>query len=155
MFLIQSEKELLNAFRPRDRNAFEPPPGRTYPVFVRDYLSWVDPSGAHVYLIIQDPSSKRPLGIAFRRNPGSAAGAQLCDWCHTHGSSQDINLLTTDRNSKRRVGVLLCTDLRCGEKIEQHANLSGRSPIEPRQRMLERMMRFARECLGIESVPAA
>ena len=45
MFLIPSEDALLQAFRPRDRKVLEPPPGVTYPLFVRDYRA-AGPLGA-------------------------------------------------------------------------------------------------------------
>jgi hypothetical protein len=69
------------------------------------------------------------------------------------GSADEVGLLTTDKTSKKRIGVYLCRDLRCVDKIEQASNLAGRNPDVPRQRMMERMRRFAREGLGIHSVP--
>lgn len=156
MFIIRGESELMSAFRPRDRRALELPEGGSFPITVRDYFAWVDPKGSRVFLVFQDPASKRPLGISFRRDGagGSAGnGGRMCDWCHSWGSSQDIGLLTTWRNSRTRIGVGLCMDLRCSEKLEQAADLSGRSAVGPRRRMMERMTRFAREGLGIESVP--
>lgn len=155
MFLIPSETDLVSAFRPRDRKALELPEGASFPMTVRDYLAWVEPTGVRVFLVFQDPASKRPLGIAFRRDGagGGGNGGRMCDWCHSWGASQDIGLLTTARNSKRRVGVGLCMDLRCRDKIEQSADLAGRSAVEARKRVLERMVRFAREGLGIEAVP--
>lgn len=156
MFLIPSETDLVSAFRPRDRKALELPEGASFPMTVRDYLAWVEPTGVRVFLVFQDPESKRPLGIAFRRDGaggGGGNGGRMCDWCHSWGSAQDIGLLTTARNSRRRVGVGLCMDLRCRDKIEQSADLAGRSAVQARKRVLERMVRFAREGLGIEAVP--
>lgn len=154
MFLIQTEKDLLQAFRPRDREKVELPEGIKFPLFVRDYLSWVDPAGVRVFLMFPLPGSKRPVGIAFRRDsPGGGAVSHMCDWCHSYGSSNEIGLLTTDSSSKRRVGVNLCLDLRCKEKLEAAADLAGRDPREPIQALMERMVTFAREALRIESVP--
>ncbi len=156
MFLIQSETDLLNAFRPRDRRVMDAPKDLQSPLYVRDYFAWVDPSGVRVYLVLQDPRSKRPLGIAFRRDAKATPGVMMgmCEWCHSVGSADEIGLLTTDKSSKKIIGVGLCRDLRCQEKLEEQANLSGRSPVEPKKRMLERMERFAREGLGIAEVPA-
>lgn len=154
MFLIRSEQDLLQAFRPRERDVVQLPEQARYPIFVRDYLAWVEPAGARVFLVFQDEESKRPLGIAFRRDTsGEGGGGRMCEWCHTLGSADEIGLLTADKNSRRRMGVGLCRDLRCKEKLEQAADLAGRSAEVPKRQLMERMARFAREGLGIERVP--
>jgi hypothetical protein len=103
-----------------------------------------------------EPRSQRPMGIAFRRDQqGGGVASQMCDWCHCQGSSNEVGLLTAEATSRRRVGVTLCLDLRCAEKLDQAANLAGRSPRELHRRMLESMARFAHEGLGIDFVPAA
>lgn len=157
MFLIPSEDALLHAFRPRDRKVLELPPGVTYPLFVRDYRAWVDPAGARVFVVFEDPASQRLLGIAFRRDSSAGHGlaGRMCEWCHHHGSAEEVGLLTTARSSKRVVGVGVCLDLRCADRIQEAADLAGRSALEPKRRMLERLQRFAREGLGIDQVPAA
>ena len=154
MFLLQTEKDLLHAFRPRDREKVELPEGIKFPLFVRDYLSWTESAGTRVFLMLAAPGSRRPMGIAFRRDsPGGGSASHMCEWCHSHGSANEIGLLTTDVNSKRRVGVALCLDLRCKEKLETVADLSGRDPRELTQALMGRMLRFTREALRIESVP--
>jgi FBP C-terminal treble-clef zinc-finger len=154
MFLIKTEKEFLQAFRPRDREKVEFPEGIKFPLFVRDYFTWVEPAGTRVFLVMPAPGGKRPMGIAFRRDQqGSATPSHMCDWCHSYGSSNEIGLLTTDVNSKRRVGVNLCLDLRCKEKLEAAADLSGRNPRDYTDALMERMTHFAREALRIEAVP--
>ena len=154
MFLIETEKDLLHAFRPRDRDKVELPKGLKFPLFVRDYFAWVDPAGARVFLVAPSPEGKRPMGLAFRREPQtSGTPSHMCDWCHTYGSAMEIGLLSTDVNSKRRVGVNLCLDLRCKEKLESAADQSGRhfrGQLPPR---MERMNRFAREARGLTTVP--
>jgi hypothetical protein len=152
MFQIQSEKEFLNAFRSRDRKVVEPPKGTKFPLFVRNYLSWVDPYGVRVFLLFQAPSASRPIGIAFRRDQqgDKTLVSRLCDWCHAHGSADQIGLLTTDLDSKRRIGVNLCLDLRCGEKLETMANMGGRSVVDDHKMLLEKMARFASEGLGLD-----
>jgi hypothetical protein len=152
MFRIETERDLLSAFRSRDRKFVELPRGTHLPLFVRDYLSWVDPYGVRVFLVFTAPGSKRPTGIAFRRDQqGDKNGApHMCEWCHSPGSSDQIGLLTTDVDSKRRVGVNLCLDLRCNERLESATSRAGRSVLEENKRLLERMTRFASEALGIE-----
>jgi len=152
MFRIETEKELLSAFRSRDRKHVELPKGTQLPLFVRDYLAWVDPYGVRVFLVFTAPGNKRPTGIAFRRDQqgDKTLTARVCDWCRAHGSADQIGLLTTDVDSKRRVGVNLCLDLRCNEKLEAAANMGGRSVLDDMQQLIERMARFADEALGME-----
>lgn len=156
MFRIETEDDLLHAFRPRDRKTVELPAGIKFPLFVRDYLAWVEPAGTRVFLVMPSaPGSRQPMGIAFRRDThgGNGPAPCMCEWCHAYGPSNEIGLLTTDVNSKRRVGVNACLDLRCKEKMESAADLSGRNPRDFAQVLMERMQRFAREALRIENVP--
>jgi hypothetical protein len=157
MFRIETEKELLGAFRSRDRKHVELPKGTQLPLFVRDYLSWVDPYGVRVFLVFTAPGGKRPTGIAFRRDQqgDKALALRVCEWCRAHGSADQIGLLTTDVDSKRRVGVNLCLDLRCNERLEAAMNLAGRSVQDENKQLIERMARFASEALGIEFTPEA
>ncbi len=76
-------------------------------------------------------------------------------WCAVpfrRGGGQ-IGLLTTDVDSKHRVGVNLCLDLRCSQRLESAANLAGRSVLDESKRLIERMARFAHEALGIQWDP--
>ena len=152
MFRIETEKELLNAFRSRDRKHVELPKGTRLPLFVRDYLAWVDPYGVRVFLVFTAPGNNRPTGIAFRRDQqgDKTLALRVCDWCRASGSADQIGLLTTDVDSKRRVGVNLCLDLRCNEKLEAATNMAGGSVLDENRQLLERMARFASEALGIE-----
>jgi len=152
MFRIETEKELLSAFRSRDRKFVELPKGTHLPLFVRDYLAWVDPYGVRVFLVFTAPGSKRPTGIAFRRDQqgDKTLAPRVCDWCRAPGGGDQIGLLTTDVDSKRRVGVNLCLDLRCNERLESTTHMSGRSVLEDTRQLIERMSRFASEALGIE-----
>ncbi len=151
MFQLKSEKELLAAFRTRDRKHVEPPPGLQYPLFVRNYLSWVDPTGVRAFIVFAGPDESHPTGIAFRRDQtGEGGGSGLCEWCHSSGSSDEIGLLTTDVSGHKRVGVYLCRDLRCEAKIQDAADRSGRNPIPPTREALLRMSRFAENALGIK-----
>jgi len=155
MFKLSSEQELLNAFRPRDRKVFELPQGVSYPLIVRGTFSWIEPAGARVHVIFQDPGTRRPLGLSFRRDVSEVQGqGRMCDWCHAYGSAEQIGLLMCEKSSKRRVGAWLCRDLKCHDRIEQAADRAGRLPRELQDQLLMRMWRFAREGLGIEMVPA-
>lgn len=151
MFRIETEKELLSAFRSRDRKHVELPKGTQLPLFVRDYLAWVDPYGVRVFLVFTAPGSKRPTGIAFRRDQqgDKTLTTRVCEWCRYSGTADQIGLLTTDVDSKRRVGVNLCLDLRCNERLEAMMNMAGRSVVDENKQLIERMSRFANEALGI------
>lgn len=155
MFRLETDRALIEAFRPRDRRVIEMPENVMFPLFVRDYLAWTETSGARVYLVFAAPGSRKPIGIIFRRDSqDSGVGtSRICEWCHSYGSSNEVGLLTTDVNSKRRVGVHLCVDLRCKEKLEDAADRAGRHPIEILKQLQERMFRFAHEALGIEAQP--
>jgi hypothetical protein len=155
MFRLQTETDLLNAFRPRDRKHVELPPGFRFPHFVRHYLAWSDPTGIHTYLVMLEPKSGRPMGIAFKRDHSGAGVPAMCDWCHSPGSSASVGLLSANANSKRIVGVHVCLDLGCAERVETTANLAGRSVRDLTDKVMERMLRFAREGLGIDFVPAS
>jgi hypothetical protein len=155
MLLIQSEAHLLAAFRPRDRESVVLAPPMRYPLLVREHRAWVDPQGFRTFLILAEPGGRRPLGIVFQRDAGGGVPvSQMCDWCHATGSSNEIGLLTTAASSRRRVGVNVCLDLRCAEKLEDEASRSGRNHRELVGRLNERMLRFAREGLGIDFASA-
>jgi hypothetical protein len=146
MFKLDSEAALKAAFRPRDQGALQLPPDLTFPMFVRDYLAWIDPSGFHATLIF-NVGKGAPTGIAFRR---ASPGPGMCDWCHSFDPSGGVSLLTADRNSKKRVGVYVCQDLGCKNRLEDAALRAGRSPVDDLKALLERIGQFAEQALGID-----
>jgi hypothetical protein len=155
VFRFETDRALIESFRSRDRRVIEMPAGITFPYFVRDYLAWTETSGARVYLIFSAPSSRKTIGIIFRRDSvGGGHTANMCEWCHSYGSSSEVGMLTTDADNKRRVGVHLCVDLRCKEKLEDAADRSGKHPRAALEQLRERMFRFAHEALGIDAQPA-
>jgi len=150
MFRLTSEEKLIRSFRPRDRAGLELPSGLSFPVFVRHYLAWREPSGASVRLVFSVPGGA-PTGILFQRaHGGESRSAQMCEWCHSPGGSHEIGLLTADASSRRRAGIIACLDVRCQEKLEDAANRAGRSALDAQHAMVERIGRFAREALGID-----
>src|SRR3954469_7032312 len=149
MFQLASEEKLIQTFRPRDRAGMEMPPGVTSPLFVRHYLAWREPSGASVRLVFGLPGGA-PTGIFFRRAHGEPGTVHMREWCHSQGGSDQIGLLTADVNSRKRVGVNVCLDLRCQEKIEGAAHRGGRSALDAQRELLDRIAQFAREALGID-----
>jgi hypothetical protein len=150
MFKLDTEQALLGAFRPKDRAGVEVTKDIVLPRFVRDYLAWTEPSGAHVYLVFAVPGGV-PTGVVFDVTRGAGSTTpQLCDWCHTSGFGNGVALLTATVNSRRRAGVNVCADLSCKDKLEEAANRGGYSVLPSMQRLLERMGRFASEALKID-----
>lgn len=154
MFTLASESALVAAFRPKDAKLFEPPPQQTYPAFVRDYLAWVHPAGGRVFLVFAVPGGT-PTGIVFDTNGGLGPSVPaMCDWCHCSAAGTGVGLLSARLNAKKRVGVHVCADLSCRQKLEDEADRSGRSVVPAMARLIERMRRFAHEALQIDLVRA-
>jgi hypothetical protein len=152
MFLLDSSDDLIASFRPKDRKAFEPPPSVTFPLFVRDYLSWTHPAGGYAYLVFAVPGGV-PTGIVFETNGGGVASLpQMCDWCHVSSLGTRVGLLTAKVNSKKLVGVHICADLSCKQKLEEEADRAGRSVVPALEKLIARMGRFAHEALKIDLV---
>ncbi|MFT3837477.1 MAG: FBP domain-containing protein [Myxococcaceae bacterium] len=150
MFKLDSNDALLDSFRPKDRKTVELPTHVTMPLFVRNYLAWPHPAGGRVFLVFSTPGGV-PTGIAFDTNgQGVATVPAMCDWCHYSGPGNTVGLLTATLNNKKRVGVHVCTDLSCQQKLEDDANRSGRSVLPMMEKLIERMGRFASEALKID-----
>jgi hypothetical protein len=150
MFRLDSEEALLETFRPRDRRAVELPRGLAFPLFVRDYLAWTHPAGGRVCLVFAMPSGV-PTGIVFDSNGGTDASLpQMCEWCHCSGMDSRVGLLAARLNSKKRVGVYVCSDLSCKQKLEDEADRSGRSVLPAMEKLIDRMGRFSTDALKID-----
>jgi hypothetical protein len=147
MFKLDSAEALRAAFRPKDRDALDLDPALSFPLLVRHYLAWRQPSGAYVYLLFAIPGGA-PTGIAFETNGGAGSVPQMCDWCH--GTGTQVALLVAKVSGLKRVGVHVCADLTCREKLEDAANRSGRSVLPELERLVERMGRFASEALKMD-----
>lgn len=151
MFRIESEQAFLDAFRPRDRKHVEIPRDVRFPLVARDYVAWTDPSAVRVFLLFTPSGSKHPVGIAFRRDQTGykPSPSAMCEWCHSYGNAEEIGLVTADANSKKRVGITACLDLRCKDKVEDAANRAGANCLAESKKMIDRMTRFTSEALGI------
>ena len=151
-FSISSETELLKCFRDLDRDEVLLSADLTFPIVVRDYLTWIEPSGCRVYLVFKDRAEKAPLGISFRRDQGPGVSPAMCEWCHSVRGGGSIGLLSATASSKRRVGIQLCRDLSCRAKVL--ASAPGVSDLPPTtapeaklQSVIGRMADFARRQL--------
>lgn len=150
MFKLETEEALLAAFRHRDRKLVRLAPEVRFPLFVRDYVAWTQPSGGRVFLVFAVKGGL-PTGVAFDTQDGSGPSVpHMCDWCHCGGMGTQVGLITAAFNSKKRVGVQACVDLSCAKRLEEQADLSGVSPRPAMEKLLERMGRFASEALRID-----
>jgi hypothetical protein len=152
MLLIRSAQELMRAFRPRDLRIFEVPDEDVFPLLVRDFRAWVESGGARVYLVYEDPAAGEARGVVLRRSESALHGTlgHMCDFCHSTGSADEIGLLTAEESANRTVGIVVCRDLRCGERVEEACNRAGKDVAEARRRIVERIARFANEALGMD-----
>jgi len=150
MFRLDSEAALLAAFRPKDRDIVEVDRGTAFPLGVRHYFTWRQPAGTYVYVVFAVPGGV-PTGIAFDTNEGGGASVpQMCDWCQTMGLGAQVSLLTAKLNGLKRVGVRVCTGLRCEQNLEEAAQRSGRSIVPAMEKLVARMGQFAAGSLKID-----
>ncbi len=145
MIRIQNEQELRECFRPLDRGEVELPQGLEFPFIVRDYFSWTEPSGFRVFLVMTDRTNRQGLGIVFRRDQSSNDMARMCDWCHSVSGGNSITLLTAASSERKRVGIHLCRDLGCKQKVEALVDDGILTPYQRMRRITDRMVEFARK----------
>lgn len=128
-FSIASEQDLVESFRYRDQKKLILPEKLKFPLNVRSYFTWKEPSGVYTYLVFKMPNWESPRGVAFKRtHAGGEPTGGLCNWCHAYGSSEDIGMLSVTMSSTVSLSYFLCQDLRCIEKIEEMTMLSGKNP---------------------------
>lgn len=148
MFLLRSEKELVDSFFPKDQKRLELPKDVKFPLVVRDYFAWTDSSNGKVFLVFAEPDVKKPIGVMFEKGWSSGgAPASICEWCHSYGSGGQIGLLTLEASSKRRVGAHLCLDLSCHDKIESNLSLTPMGVQSRKRHVVESMSRFVRRTI--------
>ncbi len=153
MIRISHENEILNSFRDLDRSEVALPETMQYPLLLKDYLTWSEPSGYRVYLVFNDPVKNIPMGVVFQR--GASTGMSppmMCEFCHSIRAGDGVMMLTAAASSKRRIGLSLCRDLSCKAKIEASAPGANdfyetSTPREKIQRLVKRMAAFSRQNL--------
>ena len=92
-----------------------------------------------------------PTGLVFDANPGGdGTTAHMCDWCHFTGTGNQVGLLTAELNSRKRLGVNVCRDLSCKDKVEEAANLGGKNVVLATEKLLGRIAQFAGASLKID-----
>ncbi|WP_374076055.1 FBP domain-containing protein [Bdellovibrio bacteriovorus] len=140
IFSIETEEELIQAFRLRDQKKLILPERLQFPLNVRSYFTWKEPSGVYTYLVFKMPNWDLPRGVAFKRtaHSGESVGG-LCNWCHAYGSSEEIGFLSVTMSAQVSNSYIICQDLRCIEKIEEAAMLAGKDPEKPIAELYRRM----------------
>jgi hypothetical protein len=147
MFRIENQTALTSSFRELDRETVEIPREFQFPLFVRNTLTWLENSGNRVFLVFLDPQSRKRFGIAFRRDSERGTTSHHCEWCHSFGGPSEIGLLTATASEKRRVGIHLCLDLSCFEKIEARTGLTGENSRLLSHQLQLKISEFARRNL--------
>jgi hypothetical protein len=152
MFKIDTEKELLESFRSIDQDQVQIPSELKFPLPVKNYFSWLEPSGHRAYLVFENPESRKNQGIVFRRTPVTSENfPSMCDWCHSVRGRNGISMMTAAVSRDRQVGIYLCSDLKCGEQISKPPGVNDLretlSASERLQALLQRMSDFSRKNL--------
>jgi hypothetical protein len=149
MIRILSESQLLDAFRPIDRGHVRWPADFRFPLAIRNFTSWIEPSGHRAYLVFEDAAHGGPAGIVFQRTPGSPEAAPaMCQWCNKVGGGSAVSLMTAEAGSNRRVGIHLCSDLKCGEETAEVPCVHDMRESLDRPERLYRIMRRINEFAG-------
>ena len=151
MIRISSEAELRQTFREIDRDQVFLPASFPFPLAIKNFKSWVEPSGHRVYLVFEDVQTQA-RGIVFQRTAGSAEAAPaMCQWCNTVRGGSGVSLLTATASTNRRVGIHLCSDLNCGVGDNPAPSTNdlreSLSKAERMQRLMKRIQDFARNNL--------
>lgn len=143
LFSLESEADLVKTFRLRDQKKLILPDNLEFPLNIRSYFTWKEPSGVYTYLVFKNPNWDMPRGVAFKRTPPSAEPTGgLCNWCHAYGTSDQIGLLSVTMNAEVSFSYFLCQDLTCIEKIEENCARSGKDPEKNIEELYYRMAKL-------------
>lgn len=144
MIEFNNEQDLLNTFRDKDKKFVEIPKTIQFPLALKNYITWSEPGGVRTYLVFKKENWDTPRGIVFKKTHAGnlEVGSRMCDWCHAYGPSDQIGMLTTMVSSKRTVGMLLCLDLSCMQKLEVVSSKSKKSFEKLANDLTQRIGRF-------------
>jgi hypothetical protein len=142
-FTVETKEDLVKAFRAADQKKLLLPTGLPFPLNIRSYFSWKDSSGVYTYLVFKKPNWDLPRGIAFKRVAhGENSTGRLCCWCHSYGSADEVGILSVALSATTSASYIVCSDLRCVEKIEENDARSGKNPETHIHQLYERMGLF-------------
>lgn len=148
--VIDIESDLVEAFRTRDRKLLYIPDSMKFPLRFEHYLTWSEPTGNYQFLLFRKYGREELVGMVLdRSNAGQPGRTQMCCWCQTTGSSDKIDMLSISVNAKTIVGVILCVDLSCFEKLETTAKTSKKSVDRLASEVVDRMTHFYEEKLEV------
>ena len=144
LIVVDRERELIEAFRARDQKYVEIPSRARFPLTFENYLTWSEPTGQHQYLVFRKPVTRELAGIVFDRgDAGRHRGiTQMCQWCQASGPSDEIDMLTVSVSSRVIVGVVLCIDLSCIDKLQTTGQYSKKTFDQLVDELLTRINRF-------------
>ena len=149
MLKIATPEDLKSTFRTLDQDEVDIPQDMKFPIGLKQTLKWIEPSGARIFFVFEDPVLHRPFGLVFHRNPGTPAPINMCDWCHSVRGGNEVNLLTVKADDHRRVGAHLCQNLDCVEKLSKPPGVNdireSFDQTERRARLMNRISEFARK----------
>lgn len=150
MHKLDTGAELLATFRTRDQPLVELPAGLSFPLILRDTMTWKHPAGGRLFLVFS-PEVGLPTGIVFDSNgPSAAQVPQMCSWCHSLAQGNAVSMLTASHGSRRRVGVFVCGDLGCKQRVEEDCNRAGKNVQLAFKALVARIATFATDGLGID-----
>ena len=152
MSRLRDAAHVLECFRAIDLDDVYVPPDLSFPLTVRDYVAWPEPSGARVSLVFEEPISQQLIGVVFRRGrtPPDAPAA-MCQWCHAVRVGGAVTMMTASIDRDRRVGLYLCASLNCRENALTtpvvHDTPESIPPADRVKCILVRMSAFVRRSL--------
>jgi len=147
-FEISSKNNLMECFRNNDFTAVVLPPQLEFPLVVQHYFSWLEPAGNYAYLVFKRANWDTARGLIFRRTINYQAMGNMCDWCHSYGTNDQIGMLSVRVNEKLTLGHYLCSDLSCLGKLETQITASGKSYDTLAEQLCEKINKFYERILS-------
>lgn len=150
MHKLDSDAELIATFRTRDQKLVELPADLTFPLILRDYVAWKHPGGGRLFIVFS-PENGLPTGVVFDSHGASHAQVpQMCSWCHSLAQGNSVSMLMATQSAKKRVGVFVCGDLGCKQRVEEDCNRAGKNVQAAMKALVARVAAFATDGLGID-----
>lgn len=148
MLRIKDQTELLNLFRDVDTKDVIIPKDIKFPLAVSDYFAWKEPSGHRTYLVIED--IERPFALTFERTKNSEGVPMMCNWCHGVRPASDVALMTVAVDKRTRVGIYVCSDLRCKENILDRPSINDMRETLGQQEKIMRLKQKMQDFINHE-----
>lgn len=137
MYRIEDKQSLIELFRELEQPEVLIPHRFSFPLGLSDSLSWMDPSGHRSFLVYKNDKMERPLGLVFRKAQTSHNQPAMCHWCHAVRPQVDVTLMTVKISQDHSIGLYLCSDLNCRERL-----LENPSPSDLRETLSRQDKQF-------------